>query len=217
MKALILKELKLSIHPTVYIFLILAAMLLIPAYPYYVAFFYMCLAIFFIFLSSREDKDILFTASLPVTKREIVKARFCTIVMIELVYILLTIPFAVIGVLINPNPQGNTTGIEANVAFYGFVLMMFSVFHIVFLPMFYKTAYKVGKPFIISCIAMLIYVFCIEFFVVPSAQLNSFIDSTLPENLIKQIPVLIIGIGVYIICIIIAYQKSAKNFDKVDL
>lgn len=48
-------------------------MLLIPGYPYFVAFIYTCLSVFFIFLQGRENRDILFTVSPPVSKRDIVK------------------------------------------------------------------------------------------------------------------------------------------------
>jgi len=75
MKELLFKEFKLAAHPTTYLFLFLGAMLLIPAYPYFVAFIYTCLGIFFIFLSARENQDILYTVSLPVRKRDVVKSR----------------------------------------------------------------------------------------------------------------------------------------------
>lgn len=39
MRALLIKEIKLSLHPTIPIFLLLSAMLIIPNYPYYVVFF----------------------------------------------------------------------------------------------------------------------------------------------------------------------------------
>ena len=39
MKNLLYKEFRLAIHPTVYIFFLLTALLLVPSYPYYVSFF----------------------------------------------------------------------------------------------------------------------------------------------------------------------------------
>ena len=39
MKNLLYKEFRLAIHPSVYIFFALAALLLVPSYPYYVRFF----------------------------------------------------------------------------------------------------------------------------------------------------------------------------------
>ena len=76
MKNLLYKELRLSLHPTMYLFLAMPAMLLIPSYPYYVAFMYTCLAVYFTFLFAREQNDIFYTAMLPIRKTDVVKAAF---------------------------------------------------------------------------------------------------------------------------------------------
>ena len=81
MKQLISKELRLCMHPAAIIFLILSAMVMIPNYPYLVAFFYTTLGIFFICLTGRENNDIYFSVCLPVEKTAIVTARFITAVL----------------------------------------------------------------------------------------------------------------------------------------
>ena len=43
-----------------------------------------------------------------------------------------------------PNP----VGIEANVAFYGFGLIIFSCFNFIFLTSYFQTGYKVGASFL---------------------------------------------------------------------
>ena len=52
MNNLVYKEFRLAAHPTNYVFLSFAFMLLIPNYPYLVSFFYTTLGIFFMCLSS---------------------------------------------------------------------------------------------------------------------------------------------------------------------
>ena len=47
MKQLLYKEFRLVTHPLLPFFLLLSAMLLIPAYPFYVVFFYTTLGLFF--------------------------------------------------------------------------------------------------------------------------------------------------------------------------
>ena len=59
MKNLLRKELVLALHPTAPLFLALSAMLLIPNYPYLVAFFYTGLGVFFTCLNGRENDDVL--------------------------------------------------------------------------------------------------------------------------------------------------------------
>lgn len=217
MQALIIKEFRLAKHPTLFIFPFLALMLLIPAYPYYVAFIYTCLSIFFIFLQGRENKDIFFTASLPVAKRDVVKARCVFIVVIELVQILVAIPCAIISPRINPNPQGNAVGIEANVAFFGFVFIMYALFNLLFLPVFYKTAYRAGFALLISGLAISIYVLAIEIVIQLVPVLKSALDSVEPARQLAQLPILAAGILIYILTMLLAFRLSANRFAKVDL
>jgi hypothetical protein len=217
MKDLLYKEFKLAKHPTLFIFPFLGAMLLIPSYPYFVAFIYTCLSIFFIFLTGRENKDIFFTVSLPVRKRDTVKARCAFIVVIEMVQIVVAIPFAIIGMRINPNPQGNPVGIEANIAFFGLVFILYALYNVVFLPLFYKTGYRAGYALLLASLAVTIYIVAVEAAVQLIPTLKAWLDTTDPGMMVRQIPILVAGICIYILSMLMAYQKSAMNFEKVDL
>ncbi|MFA7724696.1 MAG: ABC-2 transporter permease [Candidatus Izemoplasmatales bacterium] len=215
MKNLLYKEFKLATHPTTYLFLSFGLMLLIPNYPGYVGFFYICLSIFFVFLTGRENRDIFFTVSLPIKKTDAVKARCMMIAIIELVQILIAIPFAFIGNSINP--AGNLAGIETNVAFFGFVFMMFSIYNIVFIPLFYKTTYKIGIPFLYGGIAFGLFYVLVEMLVWIPSSIQTFLDTTNPAIMLQQIPILIIGIIIWFAVWIITYKKAASNFEKVDI
>lgn len=217
MKALLFKELKLALHPTTYLFMAIGAMLMIPAYPYYVAFVYTCLGIFFIFLSARENKDTFFTASLPVRKSDVVKSRVFTVAIIELLQLAIGIPFAIIGIRINPNSAGNLVGIEANMAFFGLVLIMYALFNTIYLPIFYKTTVKVGTPLVFAGIAVTIYVVAVELAVQMIPFLKTHLDNTDPAMRIYQFPILIAGMLIFSLTLWLTYRKSAANFEKVDL
>ena len=217
MKELLFKEFKLALHPTSYLFLAIGALLLIPAYIYYVAFIYTCLSIFFLFLIARENKDILFTVSLPIRKSDAAKARCLMVAIIELAQTLVAVPFAIIGIRINPNPTGNVAGIEANMAFFGLVLIMYALFNSIFLTQFYKTATKVSGPLILSSIALTIYITAAEVAVQTIPALKTHLDTTAPAMALYQLPVLILGIGIFILSLWWTYRKSAAHFEKVDL
>lgn len=217
MKNLLYKEFRLAAHQTMYVFMLFVFMLLIPSYPYYISFFYMCLAIFFVFLSGRESNDIFYTVLLPIPKKNVVKARCLMIGLLELTQIVLSVPFAIIGMKINPNEEGNLAGIEPNAAFYGFLFVMFAVFNIIMLPNFYKTAYKAGIPFVISCICMFIYIGVAEALVLIPSPIKDFLDTSDPAMFTKHLPILISGILIWIVIWIFTYKISAENFEKVDL
>ncbi len=215
MSNLLYKELKLTLNPSIYIFPALGALLLIPSYPYFVAFIYTFVSFITLFVSGRENKDVFFTAILPVRKRDTVRARVYNIAIIELVQIFIAVPFAIIGnILIHP--EGNTAGLDANAAFFGFVFAMYGLFNIVFLPMFYKTAYKVAWPLAISCTAVVIYIGAVEVAVQVVGALKTSLD-TLAGSPMVQSAVLAAGIVLYVLFTVLAYRSAAKKFEKVDL
>ena len=72
---LLQKEFRLCMHPTALLMPLLGGLVLVPGYPYAVCFFYMTLAIYFVCLTGRENHDAAFTLSLPVSRREMARAR----------------------------------------------------------------------------------------------------------------------------------------------
>ncbi|MDD3957762.1 MAG: ABC-2 transporter permease, partial [Candidatus Izemoplasmatales bacterium] len=167
MKNLLYKEFKLASHPTTYIFLSFSLMFLIPNYPSYIQFLYICMSIFFIFLNGRINQDVFYTVSLPIRKSDVVKARVLMIAIIQLFQVIIAIPIALLS--IRMYPEGNLAGIDPNVAFFGFVFIVFSAFNIGFLPLFYRTGYKTGIPFLVGGIASILAYVCLEMLVwIPS-------------------------------------------------
>lgn len=215
MKNLLYKELRLAIHPTMCIFLAMPLLMLAPNYPYYVVFMYTCLAIYFTFLIGREQNDIFYTAALPIKKTDVVKGRFATVILFELAFVLISVPFAVISAKVNPN-GGNAAGIEPNLAFYGLALIMLGCFNIIFIPEFYRTARKLFCPTLFSAIFIFAYIAAAE----TAAQyypspVSEFLDRSgiFPEHL----PILAAGIIIYTVLTFLAYKISAKRFERVDL
>ena len=73
---LLYKELSLAAHPSLYAFMLLGCLVLIPVYPYTVIFMFGCLAPFITFMFARENNDAWYTATLPIQKKEIVLAAY---------------------------------------------------------------------------------------------------------------------------------------------
>jgi hypothetical protein len=215
MNNLLYKEFRLSVHLTSYLFLPLGLMLFIPNYPYFVAFFYQTLGIFFMFLNGNTNNDIYFTTLLPIRKRDAVKARLITVVIFELLQIIASIPIAILrNILI---PAENAAGMDLNAAFYGLVFVMFGIFNLVFLPMFYKTAYKTGFPYLVSCFSMIVFVSLAEaaIHLIPGWQ--AVLDTTSQTYMLQQAAVLIAGILLFLVLTVFSYVKSVQWFEKLDL
>ena len=127
------------------------------------------------------------------------------------------IPFATIGIRINPNAAGNMAGIEANIAFFGLVLIMYGIFNAIYLPLFYKTAVKVGIPLVFASIAVTIYVVAVELAVQMIPFLKTHLDTTDPAMAKYQFPILIAGLFFFALTLWLTYRRSSANFEKVDL
>ncbi len=154
MKQLLYKEFRLAASPLSYIFLAFSFMTLIPGYPILVGSFFVCLGIFYSFQFSREFHDILYTALLPVPKAQVVTAKYLFCTALELLSLLIVIGLTVLrlSALSGAAVYADSPMMKANMAYLGYVLMVFALFNTVFLGGFFRTAYGIGKPFILFCI-----------------------------------------------------------------
>lgn len=213
MSNLLYKELRLAAHPTMFVFMLTGALVLIPNYPYSVVFLFGCLAPFITFMFGRETRDIYYTALLPIKKGDVVKGKCQLVVFAQLVQLIISIPIALIRVC--TSPAGNVVGMEANLAYYGFGLVIYSVFNMVLFTQFYKTAYKVGRAFILACIPILILMVVME--MLPHFPALGWLDSVAFADQLRQVPLLILGVIVYPLGVFIAYRIGVKRFNRVDL
>ena len=216
MKKLLYKEMKLSANPLSYCFIAFSAMTMIPRYPILVGSFFICLGIFYTYQQIREYDDITYTVMLPVKKKDVVTAKYLFVLFIEFISFILCALITIIRMssLGNAAPYVTNPLMNANAAYLGYVMIVFAVFNSIFLAGFFKTAYKIGKPFLIFCIADLIVVAIGEILhKIPG--LESLND---PSNLnISQIVIFIVGVAVFILCTWLSYRKSIKDFEEIDL
>ena len=210
---LISKELKLAAHPTLFIFMLLGSFVMLPSYPYSVVLMFACLGPFISIFYARETNDSYYTALLPLKKSDAVKGKILMTVVAQIGQILISIPFSIYKI-VNSLPK-NPVGIESNVTYYGIAFIIFAVFNFIFFTQFYKSAFEVGKAFVIASIPTLLIMFAME--AISHIDKLSWMNSVESNQLLKQVPILILGIIVYIISIFMTYKISAKRFEKVDL
>ena len=214
MKALLYKQFRLVCHPMTLIFLFFGVMLLIPSYPYTLVFFYVMLGLFFSFLNGREQKDIYYSALLPIRKRDTVKASAFFVLVIEIASLLIAVPFAVLSVHINPL-GGNAVGLEPNAVLFAAALMLFALFNSIFLPSFYKTAYRVGVSFLKAIIPVSVAMILLEALVHFPGM--AWLEDCTPSGQLRLLPLVAAAAVIYGVTLFLAYRKAAKNYEKVDL
>ena len=215
MKNLIIKDLRLAMHPTVFLFWLLSAMLLIPNYPYYVVLFYSSLSLFFVCLGGRENLDIEFSLMLPIRKRDTVRARICFAVISQAVQLIVAVPFAALRQTMPVG--GNQVGMDANIAFFGLALLLFGIFNLQFFTSYYRAPEKVGKTFAASSVLLFIVIAVFETLthVLPFFRLR--LDTPDPAFLPEKLAVLVIGLVAYILLTFISCRISEKHFEALDI
>ena len=214
MKALLYKQLRLNCHPMTLVFLLAGVFFLIPSYPYTVAFFYVTLGLFFMFMNTREQRDADYAAVLPVRKADTVRAACLFSALIQLLSLALAVPFAFLAARINPNGT-NQAGLDTNVTLFALGFLVFAVFNIVFLPSFYRTGYKVGISFLKASLCVLLVVICDV--VLPHLPGLAWLDGTDTASCLRQLPILAVCAAVFVIYTLLACRIAVKRYEKVDL
>ena len=211
---LLMKEWKLCIHPTAYIMLLCAALILVPGYPYGVSCFYMGLAIFFICLTARENHDATYTLMLPVSRGDAVKGRilFCTL--LEVIDLLVMGVFILIKYAIGTVP--NPAGLDAGLALIGDGMIIFAIFNLIFFPIYYTDINKPGKAFGFAAAAVFLWIILeiISTYTVPFFQM---LDTPDPRNMSDKALFTLAGLALFLAGTAKSIQMSTKKFEEVDL
>lgn len=214
MKTLLYKQLRLACHPMTPVFCLSGIMLLIPNYPYSVAFFYVTLGLFFTFLNMREQKDIYYSALLPLRKRDTVRAAVAFTVLVELLSVVITALFCLLSAKLQPG-KDNAVGMDANLMLLGAGFVLYGVFNLVFFVCLYRSGYKVGAAYLKANLAlwpMMLLAEALPHF--PSLLWLNRVDT---QANLRQIPILLFGMAVFAVLTMLAYRRSARLYERVDL
>lgn len=218
MSALIKKELRLCIHPTVFLFFTFSALVFVPNYPYEVIFFFSALSAYFCCISARENGDLAFTGALPVKKTHIPLARILVTVGMQCIMLALTgILGAVKSAALPAEQQINQAGLSANLALVGNGAVILGVFNLLFFPLLYRSPERVGVPFLLAAAAQFLLVglflllrWCTPLFSVALNGSNA-------EHTAAKVAALFIGLAAYAAMTALSCFLSMRNFKRVDL
>ena len=217
MNALLRKEMRLSALLLTYLFIGFAVMTLLPGYPILCGVFFITLGIFQSFQSAREANDIVFSALLPVAKRDVVKGKYQFVLLIELCGFAIMAVLTIIRmtVLADAPVYRQNALMTANPFFLGMALLLFGLFNTIFLGGFFKTAYKLGKPFVTYIV--------VAFAVIGAAEaLHHFpgleaLNAFGFDHFGLQLALFAAGALCFIALTVLSYKKACENFERIDL
>jgi ABC-2 type transport system permease protein len=214
---LLLKELKLGVNPFFYVMPFLTgALMLVPGWLYFVVFLYFCfLTIPNMFAGYKTQNDLLFSIMMPVTKKDIVKAKVAVIVILELLHIITAVIYGVFHTKLYPDFI--YFFYSPTIGFWGLSFIMLGVFNIIFISMYYKTAYKYGAATIAGIIGAMLFAGGAEWLGIKNPYVFNLFKGSGADNNAIHLIILIVGILVFAIFTYIAYQIAIKRFEKVEL
>ena len=189
-------------------------MVLIPNYPYTIIFFYVMLGLFFTFLNIREQKDIYYSAILPVPKRDTVKAGCVLTALVELLSLAVLVPCALLAVRLQPG-KDNLVGMDPNLALFAAGFLLYAVFNAVFLPSFYANGYKVGIAFLKAVIPTTLVMMVLE--ALPHFPALTWLDDMDAATQVRLLPYFVAAVLLYGIGTVLTFRRAAAQYEKVDL
>ncbi|QLY40736.1 hypothetical protein HF295_07680 [Hujiaoplasma nucleasis] len=211
MKNLLFKELTLTIGKFFYLLpLLLGLLFFIPNWIFtLVPMYFFWISIPNIFSSYSAQLDYPFLSLLPVTKANIVVAKTVSIYIIQGIHIIFALIFGIIHNLIYG--QYNFF-LQINPIYFGIVFMIFGIFNIIVFPLYFKTAYRWGKPTIYGVIVTLIFAGLFEYAAAAIPSISKVLNSV---NLYTQYSLFALGFFGGIILSIFATLLSIKNYEKI--
>ncbi len=217
MRNLLRKEMWLSASKLSFLFIGFGLVPFFPGYPILVGAFFVCLGIFQSFQAARENGDILYSALLPIAKKDIVKAKYLFCVWIEgCAFLLMTaVTLLRMTVLVDAAPYRQNALMNANLVFLGLTLVIFGCFNAVFVGGFFKTAYYFAKPFVAFIVVC--------FLIVGAGETLHHIPGCGAFNafgwahLGLQCASLAIGTVIFAFLTVVSVRIAIKRFNKIDL
>ena len=217
MKNILRKELTLSASILSYLFTVFGLMFFIPGYPILCGVFFTTLGIFQSFQYAREANDILFSALLPIAKKDVVKSKFLFSCLIEFCSLFLMAFAAILRMTLlkEASVYQSNVMMNANLFALGVALLMFGLFNLIFVGGFFKTAYQLGKPFLTHIVvAFLIIGIAESLHHIPGLEaVNAFGF----EHFHFQLGSLFFGILAYVVITVFSYRHACRSFEGIDL
>lgn len=226
MKALIYKELKLSMHPICYIFIVLFPfMFLIPSYPLGIGFIYVLTCYPILFLGAnkgQQSNDLLYSTLLPVRKKDIVMARIITVILMQLAFILVMSTLYPLARIINESirqaaekPEEYAIpglGLNSYVLLLAIAIIGYAIADLIFFPIYYKKGKSIVMSTLFTILGFVVYICALTIGLpyIPGLEILNNLHIGI------QLGALAGALLISFIFHLVVYKVSSKRLEKVD-
>lgn len=217
MNNLVMKDLRLGVHPMFYLLPVLTgALMLIPGWIYFmVILYFFCITVPNMFGGWKSQNDLMFTAMMPVTKQDIVKARLTVIVILELLHIGIAMLFGQLTLHLYPDMIYYF--FAPYMGFWGLCFVMLAIFNLAFIPIYYKTAYKYGSATTAGILFATIFAGIAQWIGIQNSFVYDTFNGSGSANTALQLSILAVGIAIFIACTVIAYRMAVRRLLQVEI
>ena len=211
------KELTLSASILSYLFILFGFTFLLPGYPILVGTFFISQGLFQSFQSAREANDIVFSALLPIAKRDVVKGKYGFVCLIQGCSLIVMVMCTVLRmtVLADSVVYRNNALMNANFFALGMALIIFALFNWIFVRGFFKTAYKFGLPYVTFIVTAFLTIFIAE--ALHHFQGLGALNAFGTESFGLQMGLFGAGLLIYLATTMLSCRSACAKFEKLDL
>ena len=93
--------------------------------------------------------------------------------------------------------------------------MIYAAFNLVFLTGYYKTAQKIGVPFLAALVPVLLLITVMEG--VSHIPALAWIDSVRPDDQVRQLSILAAGVVIWLLGWVETFRLACARFERADL
>jgi len=214
---LLLKELRLGVNPFFFVLpLITGALMLIPGWLYFIVSLYFCMiTVPNMFGGYKSQNDLMFTSMLPVDKKNIVRAKVMLIVLLEALHVIAAMIYGQISLSLYPHL--NYIFFKPTPGFWGLTFVMLAIFNLIFIPMYYKTAYKYGAAVMVAVAAAALFAGGAEWLGIKNEFVYDLFKGSRADDYGIQFSILLVGILLFAALTAAAYRMAYKRFQKVEI
>ncbi|MCQ2086879.1 MAG: ABC-2 transporter permease [Bacilli bacterium] len=223
MKALLFKEFRLAVHPICYFFILFFPLLILaPNYPMGIGFLYTIVSYPILFLGAnkgQQSNDLYFTTLLPVRKKDIVKARTVTVMIMHILFTAITLALLPLAkeIITSVAEEGGEAMPGLTINEYGAVIGLayigLGITDLIFFPLYYRN----GKSIVLST---LISTFFFAFYIMGTTMALPYImpgfTGLICGSILSQVIFAVICFAFYLGMHWLVYIVSAKLLEKVD-
>jgi hypothetical protein len=154
---------------------------------------------------------------MPVSKKVMVRARISIIIFLEMLHIGFAVIFGLFHDLLYANLNITYYFFAPTMGFWGLCMVMLAIFNIVFIPMYYKTAYKYGGALASAMVAAMLFAGIVQWLGIQISSMSDLFNVTFADHKAFHASILITGIVIFAVSNLIAYRIAVKRFLKVEI